>query len=387
MLGEPGRVRTDYIARMSSEGPQAGARFFHALASDLEARFAQGVHADWVPGDFEAAALEVFRYQYEHNETYRGFCDGRGLTSETVGHWTDVPAVPTRAFRHLDLASVPGEPEALFLTSGTTSDAGPRGRHLVPRLSLYRASLLPNFKVHVMPDLDSARVVSLVPSPSALPESSLSHMVGVTAAELGTEVTWAVDAAGEFDEVALRAAWHEGAGSAEPVVLIGTAFALLHALDRGVTLGPLPEGSRIMETGGYKGRARELPREELYSALGEATGVPVSSVVNEYGMTELLSQLYEPVLAGEEPGSGHAAPPWVQVRALDPTTLEPCEAGELGILAFYDLANAGSVAHVLTEDTGRVHGGRVFLEGRVQGAEPRGCSRAMDEIMSLSRSR
>lgn len=140
-----------------------------------------------------------------------------------------------------------------------------------------------------------------------------------------------------------------------------------------------------METGGFKGRGRAVPRDELYEAMSRATSVPVERIVNEYGMTELLSQLYEPVLTGESLGCGHIAPPWLQVRAVDPTTLRELPEGEAGLLTFFDLANAGSVAHILTEDFGAVRDGRVFLEGRAAGAEPRGCSRAMDELMAVAR--
>ena len=102
-------------------------------------------------------------------------------------------------------------------------------------------------------------------------------------------------------------------------------------------------------------------------------------------MTELQSQLYTPVLS--EPGhdrGAHVLPPWMRVRALDPSTLEEVEEGAEGLLAFFDLANAGSVCHVLTEDVGSVTSGRVRLAGRVTGAEPRGCSRAMDDLMAAS---
>ena len=142
-----------------------------------------------------------------------------------------------------------------------------------------------------------------------------------------------------------------------------------------------------METGGIKGSDRAISRAELYDRLAEATHVPPERVVSEYGMTELLSQLYEPVLSeGVTAAGAHVPPPWLRVRALDPVTLDELAPGEEGLLAFYDLANAGSVCHVLTEDVGTVVDGRVRLRGRVVGAEPRGCSRAMDELMSAGRS-
>ena len=142
-----------------------------------------------------------------------------------------------------------------------------------------------------------------------------------------------------------------------------------------------------METGGFKGRSREVPRPELYRELSRALGISADRMVNEYGMTELLSQLYEPVLADEAPTSLedriHRPPPWLRVRALDPDTLAPRSPGQRGLLAFYDLANLGSVSAILTQDVGRVSvSGEVTLEGRAPGSEPRGCSLAMEELLA-----
>jgi len=210
-------------------------------------------------------------------------------------------------------------------------------------------------------------------------------MVGAAADELATETHWVVDAAGALDEDRLRSVMKDAARADEPILLLGTALALLRAVERleEVPADPLPTGSRIMETGGFKGLDRSIGREELYDRVTKATGVLRDSIVSEYGMTELLSQLYEPVLSeGPHAAGAYVAPPWLKVRALDPVTLDEVEPGEPGLLAFFDLANAGSVCHVLTEDVGAVVEGRVSLQGRVQGAEPRGCSRAMDELMS-----
>jgi hypothetical protein len=140
-----------------------------------------------------------------------------------------------------------------------------------------------------------------------------------------------------------------------------------------------------MDTGGFKGLDRELTREELHGRIEAVTGIGRSMMIGEYGMTELLSQLYEPVLESGAGVSGSYVPaPWLRVRALDPVTLADVPEGTPGLLAFYDLANAGSVCHVLTEDLGSVSQGRVHLQGRVPGAEPRGCSIAMDELLSAA---
>ena len=275
----------------------------------------------------------------------------------------------------------------IFRTSGTTRGTGRRGTHYVPDPELYRSSLLPSFRAHLLPDLQRIRFVSLIPSREDAPDSSLSFMVDAAATEWASQACWVLDGEGTLDSEALAAAIREARESREPLLLLGTAFAFVHALERADSgLGVLPPGSRIMETGGFKGRAREISRDELHGLLSRRTGVPRGCIVNEYGMTELLSQLYEPVLSeGPAAAGSHRPPPWLRVRALDPTTLAPLDEGREGLLAFFDLANAGSVCHVLTEDLGSVRDGHVHLLGRVRGAEPRGCSRAMDELMSAGR--
>ncbi|MDZ7781317.1 MAG: long-chain fatty acid--CoA ligase [Gemmatimonadota bacterium] len=370
---------------MTTNGPTDHASA--ALIRDLLAVLAEGVET-WPRERFEGLALRVFRHQYERNATYRRFCEGRGRRPDTVTSWTDVPAVPVSAFKALDLACGEADrAEAVFRTSGTTGGAESRGRHFVPYLDLYRASLEPPFRSYVVPDVERIRFVSLVPRASDLPDSSLSFMVTAAAARWASDASWVVDAEGRLDEEALARALAEAAEAREPVLLLGTAFAFVHALDRHPSpLRALPPGSRIMETGGFKGRSRELTKDELHTLLSDRTGVPRARIVNEYGMTELLSQLYEPVLVEGAGAAGtHRPPPWLAVRALDPVTLDPVTAGEEGLLAFFDLANAGSVSHVLTEDVGSVVDGRVKLVGRLEGAEPRGCSRAMDELMSAGR--
>lgn len=337
---------------------------------------------------FNELALRVFAFQYDQNRTYGRYSAGRGATPDTVSRWEEVPAVPATAFKHVDLiAGDPSSAEAVFQTSGTSRGMRDRGRHLVRSLALYRASLLPPFRRHLLPDGARLPFLSLVLSPEAAPDSSLSYMVGAAAAELSTGARWLAEEPGGIDVAAFV---REVAGLRErnsPALLVGTAFSFVHLVD---ALGPdttpqLPEGSRIMETGGFKGRSRHVERDDLYAALSELVGVPERRIVNEYGMTELLSQLYEPVLEDGEGSRGrHVPAPWLRVRALEPATLAPLPPGEVGLLAFFDLANLGSVSHVLTEDLGSVAPDGVRLAGRLEGAEPRGCSLALDELVSVA---
>ena len=358
------------------------------LASKLEVRFSQDFTSRWSDPEFDDLALSAFNVQFQQNPVYRRFCEGKNAVPTTVTSWQNVPMVPTTAFRYLDLVTGDhSSVQMVFRTSGTTSTTLAPGRHLVSRPSLYHASLLSNFRKHLMPDIEKIKFVSLIPSPDELPHSSLSYMVNAAAETMSSEVHWFVDGEGVLNSAGLINVLDAAALGGEEVLLLGTAFAFVHWLDElaGKELRRLPPGSRIMETGGFKARTRDITKEQLYRSLSTTVGLEPNRIVNEYGMTELLSQLYESHLTQpNELQAGHTPPPWLRVRALNPTTLEPVAENELGILAFFDLANLGSVCHVLTEDVGRMIDGKVHLEGRFPGAEPRGCSRAMDELMASS---
>ncbi|MGE0159624.1 MAG: acyl-protein synthetase [Gemmatimonadales bacterium] len=357
-------------------------------AAGADAPRREGTPPPWAERDFNRLALAAFALQFASIPAYRGMCETRGLTPATVTRWEEVPPVPATAFKHLDLTVQPNRrPEAVFRTSGTSRGRRARGRHLVARLSLYRRSLVPTFGAHVVRG-GRLPFISLVPPWRERADSSLSFMVSAAAESYATEALWLVDGRGRLDEDRLRSTLQAAERATVPVLLVGTALALLHAAEMLEAFRPvaLPPGSRIMDTGGFKGMERETTRDELHTRLAAVTGVPLSMMVGEYGMTELLSQLYEPVLEAGVAASGWYVPaPWLRVRALDPTTLAEVPDGAPGLLAFFDLANAGSVCHVLTEDLGAVWGGRVRLEGRAAGAEPRGCSIAMDELMEAAK--
>lgn len=360
---------------------------FDDPARDLQDLFARGVDTPLDDEAFNLWGLRVFAYQFRTNPTYRGFCAGRGATPETVTHWTSVPAVPTTAFKFVELvSSTDGAREAVFRTSGTTSGSEARGTHVVPRMALYRASALPNLHAYLNPDREALAVLSLIPHPDAAPDSSLSTMMGFASDAWSGPAHWVGHPQDGPDPAAFIAAAHQLADAGTPALVAGTAFAFVHLLDalteEGVSVA-LPPGTRLMETGGFKGRSRSVERDVLYARLEDRLGVPASRMVNEYGMTELLSQLYEPMLREGRGGRGvHVPPPWLRVRALDPVTLDPAPEGVPGLLAFFDLANLGSVSHVLTQDLGVVDGRGVRLMGRAPGAEPRGCSLALEDVLA-----
>jgi len=335
--------------------------------------------------DFETWARRIFRHQFERNAPYRAFCERRGVRPETLARWEDVPAVPAAAFRRHDLAC--GPPEAVFRTSGTTAPET-RGHHLVPHLALYRASALAAFERFVLPDDARLACLFLVPPPELLPDSSLARMCTWVGEAFGHGVEWFVGAGGlDLERLLDRLAGAERRGDAVLVGGVTSAFIQLFdicASRRHVfRLGP---GSRVMDTGGAKGLLRPLSRAGFLRACWTTLGVAGYACVNEYGMTELCSQRYESVLRDRFDGRGLAprrwlAPPWLRTRVLDPDTLEPTRAGDVGLLCHHDLANAGSVAVVLTEDLGRTIGDDgIEVMGRATMAPPRGCGLLLAEL-------
>ena len=373
------------------------AESFEQLASELARLFSRGVEQRWGEGTFDRWAVRVFRWQFEHNAAFRGYCTRRHATPESVRRWEQVPPVPTTAFQRLRLLSLEErqEPEVVFRTSGTTRGSGQRGEHPVASLALYRASLLPCFRAHLLPDGAELPVLAILPSPRQAPDSSLSHMMEAAMAKLGAAGGgWFAGPDGAPQGGRLLEALHAAVAEGRPVLLAATAFTLvrwLDELDRGGVWLRLPEGSRLMETGGFKGRVRAVSREELYWRIRTRLGIPPERVVNEYGMTELLSQFYEPVLTRHAVAARplaarfHVAPPWVRTRVLDPVSLEGMPEGRTGLLCHYDLANLGSVACVLTEDLGMAIEDGIRVQGRIAGAEPRGCSLATEELLDAQR--
>jgi hypothetical protein len=159
--------------------------------------------------------------------------------------------------------------------------------------------------------------------------------------------------------------------------LFGPALAFLNLLS---TKLPLPPGSILMETGGFKGSGREIAKEVLYERLSDSFGIPISAIWNEYGMTELSSQFYSSGI-----GNSHRGPPWLRFVVINPETNEEAETGQVGVLKIVDLANLWSVLAIQTQDlaVAQPDGGFILL-GRDPKALPRGCSRAMDELIQTS---
>ena len=336
---------------------------------------------------FEALALELFAFQWERCPPYRKFCERRGVSPATVARWQEILAVPTGAFKELELRSFPAQHALhVFRTSGTSTSV--RGALHLDTLELYQASLLPSFARHLLPDLPPggrAPILVLAPSVQEAPDSSLSHMFGVLLRELGTPESGCFLREGELRTDDLLAALERSVSRSGPLVLCGTAFAFVFLLDelerRGLSLA-LPPGARILETGGFKGRAREIGQQAFYSRIEARLGVPAARIVNQYGMTELGSQFHDSVLRRPGEPRRKLGPPWTRVKILDPESGRSLPEPRVGQIVVIDLANTGSVLALQTADLGRRLGDGFEVLGREPGAEARGCSVAADELLA-----
>ena len=342
------------------------------------------------PARFEELALEVFRYQVANVAAYRKHCRALGMF-ESVTRLEDIPPVSTIAFKYARLAPATSTAEEkIFLTSGTTIGKSERGTHIVARPEVYRASALGHLKRMMFPDGHRLRILAMHPTADRMPESSLSQMITWCIEEFGAGRCECVADRRRVDPATAAGFLEDAQRAGAPVCILGTTaslgalFAHLEAGDLRIALAP---GSRIMDTGGPKGQANPLDAETVCARAMAMLGVPPPLVINEYGMTELCSQLYDATSFNSDDDSAPGqrvkiAPPWMRAAAVDPISLKAVAPGQIGMLKFFDLANVASVSPILTEDFGLVNerGDRVRIMGRAGVSEPRGCALAIEEF-------
>ncbi|MBI4662670.1 MAG: hypothetical protein HY735_27980 [Verrucomicrobia bacterium] len=257
--------------------------------------------------------------------------------------------------------------------------------------SLHSASI-PRFALDSPAAESNFRFVILTPCPARAPNSSLVYMLETVRREFAPN---RADFAGKLDE---RGGWildrdlawaalAQATADDQSVVLLGTAFSLVELLDwlnEKQRRLQLPPGSRVLETGGYKGRSRALTKTELYGLITDRLGIPLTRIVCEYGMSELSSQAYDCVAGTYESQISNLKfeiaerrfrfPPWAKVQIISPETGREVGEGETGLIRVFDLANLRSVMAIQTEDLGTRQGDGFKVLGRAALAEPRGCS-------------
>jgi len=353
--------------------------------------------ADWREGGigcddalFEAHALALYAYQLERNEPYRRYAASLGFdVTHGPKSWREIPAVPASAFKDAALATFDlAEAELVFHTSGTSAEQ--TGKHYVEHARLYDASLLAGFDRFMLADRKKLRYLNLVPNPRWQTHSSLGYMMGHVSVLRGEgkaayflAPATPLGEGSEVDVAGFTRALDAAIAERQAVCIAGTAFAfaaLLDALEADARSFLAPEGSRIMETGGFKGRTRAIERSELYRRLEASLGVAQSAIVAEYGMTELLSQYYDAPESRSSDLRIKVGPPWLRALVVDANGRE-VPAGETGFLRHVDLANRSSVVAIDTEDRGYVHGHGFVLLGRDVDAPARGCSLDAEDLI------
>lgn len=332
--------------------------------------------------DFDALACDIFAHQFRWNDPYAAYARSRGITLDRLPRTAaDIPAVPAAAFKEAILSTVPASEAARwFETSGTTVGVG--GRHYLETLALYDAALLAGFDHAMLADGARLRYVLLVPDARTRPHSSLGYMMDRIAARRGDGRDERFIDGDAFDGDGFVGALETAVIDDVPVCIATTAFALVAALDeldRRDRRFRLPRRSRIMETGGFKGRARVVERADLYAAVSDRLGIPTASVVAEYGMTELSSQYYDSPESRQSSQRYKQWPPWLRPLVVDPDGV-PVAPGIVGAIRHIDCANRSSVVAIETEDLGALTPAGLVLLGRERGAELRGCSLDAEDL-------
>lgn len=312
--------------------------------------------------DFNRLALEVFRFQYRHNRIYKKFVDVLGRSIDKIASITDIPFIPVELFKSQKVVSFDDSEEIVFTSSGTTGSNA--SKHFVKDVSLYYRSFMGCFK-HFYGDPAEFCVLALLPDYLERTGSSLVYM----AAKL-------IDASGHPDSGfylndldRLHGTLQKLIRSTQKVLLLGVSFALLELAERfPVKL----KNTVMMETGGMKGRRREMIRAELHHILCKA--FHQEAIHSEYGMTELLSQAYSK-------GQGlFRCPPWMRVLIRDGSDpLNYVSSGRSGGINIIDLANIHSCSFIATQDVGKIHPDGMFeVLGRFDHSDTRGCNLLME---------
>lgn len=368
----------------------------HPHSASQTAPLVQEARLELQDNNFNQLALDIFGFQFEANPVLNSLGRQAGRTPDRITHWTEIPAIPTLAFKTLPVTCLPQSSRfQWFESSGTTGTQRGCHYHDETSLSVYKASLHPPFFQHLLSNLrEPFQIILLTPQACETPRSSLAYMLDAVVrkwaphahrfcGQVSADGTWTIN----FD--ACLSAIQSALVTQASVLIAGTAFSFVHLLDelrqRSVRF-QLPIGSRLMETGGYKGQSRTVEKAALFAALQQTLGIPQRAMVSEYGMCELGSQAYDSV-AGPPSSPTHPSenvrrrrfrfPPWARLRIVSPETKTEVEPGTIGIIQVLDLANVASSIGIETQDLGLRLTDGFELCGRAAEAEPRGCSLQM----------
>lgn len=307
---------------------------------------------------FDKIALKVFRFQYENNGVYREFCDFLKTDVQKVKSIQQIPFLPIQFFKSHSVVSTTNPIQTTFTSSGTTGMI--TSKHLVTDVSIYEESYRKGFS-QFYGNIEDYAILALLPSYLEREGSSLIHMVDdLIQLSNHPESGFYLHNNDELIENLIQL---DQAG--QNVILIGVTYALLDLVEKhSFQL----ENTIIMETGGMKGKRKEMIREELHQQL--CNGFGVNTIHSEYGMTELLSQAYSL-------GEGiFECPSWMQILVRDTEdALSYVREGKTGGINVIDLANINSCSFIATQDLGKKYANGSFeVLGRFDHSDIRGCN-------------
>jgi hypothetical protein len=307
---------------------------------------------------FEKIALKVFRLQYENNLVYQEFCDFLKIDKQSVKTLQQIPFLPIQFFKNLNVISNTNEIQETFTSSGTTGMI--TSKHLVTDVSLYEQSYRNAFS-EFYGNIEDYAILALLPSYLERSGSSLIYMVKDLIELSNNEHSGFY--LNNYDDLITKLVELDNAG--QNILLIGVTYALLDLVEKQKFQ---LKNTIIMETGGMKGKRKELIREELHEILCDGFGV--SSIHSEYGMTELLSQAYSL-------GNGiFECPAWMQILIRDTEdAMTYVNNGKTGGINVIDLANINSCSFIATQDLGKKYPNNSFeVLGRFDNSDIRGCN-------------
>lgn len=325
---------------------------------------------------FADVACALFDFQFHHIDQACNYYTALGITPDNLKTVTDIPPIGLNVFKETSFFAGTKQTR-IFKTSGTSGKGQGLAYFDELDLELMETSIIANCQQHLFADNRKTRFLMLVPSPDEAPDIIMAYGMNRIAENWGLEQPlFAVRKSAFLGKEAVSYI-RQAIADNVPLTIIGGSFGFVNFIDaiqENIKGLHLPQGSRLLDAGGFKGRSRELNRHDFLDLTRNFFGVPPELCFNLYGLTELSSQFYS------QAGGSKKPPHWTRVRVCHPLTLNEVEVGDEGVAVLYDLASISKPFVILTDDLAIRHQEGFELLGRASGSAPRGCSLSLEEV-------
>ena len=325
---------------------------------------------------FDAIGKALFHFQFQHIGQACKYYKSLGINPETLQSTNDIPPIGLNVFKATTFFAGIKQTK-IFQTSGTSGKGQGASCFDELDLSVMQTSIIENCRQHLFQDDRKTRFLMLVPSPDEAPDIIMAYGMNHIAQKWGLAAPLFAVSHGQFLGKEAVGYIKQAIQDEVPLTIIGGSFGFVNFIDAISAKIPnlcLPKGSRLLDAGGFKGRSRELNRDDFITLTSSFFNVPQELCFNLYGLTELSSQFYSKAASAKQPAH------WTKVRVCHPLTLHEVGLGEQGVAILYDLANISKPFVIFTDDIAINHGDGFELLGRASGSAPRGCSLALEEI-------